>query len=91
MPYYFSHPLSDLKTIPVSLMAKLVSHPDLFVIQTEYSIYVMLKYWIYLLIFPDSDEPSIVSVNEYFCSRTGKKIFTIMIKIQCRYQDVKML
>ncbi|KAJ8954095.1 hypothetical protein NQ318_004400 [Aromia moschata] len=72
MPYYFSHPLSELKTIPVSLMAKLVSHPDLFVIQTEYSIYVMLKYWVYLHLYPDSGEPSITSVNEYFCSRTDK-------------------
>ncbi|CAG9864340.1 unnamed protein product [Phyllotreta striolata] len=68
--YYISHPLSDLKTIPVALMEKLVSHPDLCVIQTEYSIYVMLKYWIYLQLHPDSDEPSMNTVNEYFTSRT---------------------
>ncbi|KAJ8924933.1 hypothetical protein NQ315_001096 [Exocentrus adspersus] len=72
MPYYFNYPMSKLKTIPVSLMAKLVAHPDLFVIQTEYSIYVMLKYWIYLYLFPEKEEPSISVVNEYFCSRTDK-------------------
>ncbi|KAJ8979577.1 hypothetical protein NQ317_019152 [Molorchus minor] len=72
MPYYFSHPLYELKTIPISLMTKLVSHPDLFVVQTEYSIYVMLKYWMYLHVFPDSGEPSITNANEYFCSRTDK-------------------
>ncbi|KAG5887937.1 hypothetical protein JTB14_003032 [Gonioctena quinquepunctata] len=72
MPYYFSHPLSSLKTIPVSLMGKLVAHPDLFVIQTEYSIYVMLKYWMYMHLFPDCEEPTIAMVNEYFCTRTDK-------------------
>ncbi|XP_072382553.1 protein germ cell-less isoform X1 [Diabrotica undecimpunctata] len=72
MTYYLhtTRPLSELKTIPISLMAKLVAHPDLFVIQTEYSIYVMLKYWMYYQIFPEADEPSINAINEYFCSLT---------------------
>lgn len=72
MPYYFNHPLDELKTIPTSLMAKLISHPDLFVVQTEYSIYVMLKYWVYLQIVSDDIEPSMVNINNYFCSRSGK-------------------
>ncbi|CAH1155286.1 unnamed protein product [Phaedon cochleariae] len=77
MPYYFSHPLAELKTIPVSLMARLVSHPDLFVIQTEYSVYVMLKYWIYVLVFPDNGEPSIATVNEYFSTRKDKLAYLL--------------
>lgn len=72
MPYYFNHPLDELKTIPTSLMTKLVSHPDLFVVQTEYSIYVMLKYWVYLQIVSDDIEPSMVNINNYFSSRSGK-------------------
>lgn len=71
MPYYFNHLLDELKTIPTLLMAKLVSHPDLFVVQTEYSIYVMLKYWVYLQIATDDPEPSMVNINDYFCSRSG--------------------
>lgn len=72
MPHYFIHDHSELKTIPVELMTKLVAHPDLFVIQTEYSVYVMLKYWMYLIHHPDEHEPNITVVNEYFCKRTDK-------------------
>ncbi|CAH0547623.1 unnamed protein product [Brassicogethes aeneus] len=77
MPYYFSHPLSELKTIPISLMTKLVSDPDLFVIQTEYSIYVMLKYWVYMLEHSSDQEPSITNVNEFFCARKDKIPFVL--------------
>ncbi|XP_060535795.1 protein germ cell-less [Cylas formicarius] len=73
MPHYFSRSHSELRTIPVSLMTKLVAHPDLFVIQTEYSIYVMLKYWMFLIKRGDEgDDPTVSTVNEYFCSRTDK-------------------
>ncbi|CAH1372628.1 hypothetical protein MTP99_014104 [Tenebrio molitor] len=71
MTYYFSHPVVNLKSIPVPLMAKLVSHPDLFVMQTEYSIYVLLKYWVYILTHPEIGEeaPNSKEVNNFFCSR----------------------
>ncbi|KAF7275110.1 hypothetical protein GWI33_012176 [Rhynchophorus ferrugineus] len=72
MPHYFNHSHTELSTIPVSLMTKLVAHPDLFVIQTEYSIYVMLKYWMYLIHHKDDKETNISNVNEYFCSRSDK-------------------
>lgn len=71
MPYYFNHPISELKSIPITLMSKLVNHPDLFVIQTEYSIYVMLKYWVYLQANPDNDKPSLKDINSYFSSKSG--------------------
>ncbi|KAK9877195.1 hypothetical protein WA026_016943 [Henosepilachna vigintioctopunctata] len=72
MTYYFSHPLTNLKTIPTDLMAKLVSHPDLFVMQTEYSIYVMLKYWMYMLTNPHPvEEVSSKIVSNYFSSKKG--------------------
>lgn len=83
MPHYFNHSHAELKTIPISLMTKLVSHPDLFVIQTEYSIYVMLKYWMYLIHHMDENEPSISSVNEYFCSRTDKTPYLYSIDGRC--------
>lgn len=79
MPYYFSHPLLELKSIPKSLMAKLVAHPDLFVVQTEYSIYGLLKYWVYLQSHHNTDDMSVAHVNNYFSSRTGK--FPIEINI----------
>lgn len=71
MPFYFTHPLKELRTIPIPLMTKLVAHPDLFVIQTEYTVYVMLKYWIYMLEF-GNDEPTINDVNNYFTSSDNK-------------------
>ncbi|XP_044765798.1 protein germ cell-less-like [Coccinella septempunctata] len=74
MTYYFTHPLTNLKTIPIDLMEKLISHPDLFVMQTEYSIYVMLKYWMYLLMNNDCavGEISSKTINSYFSSRKGE-------------------
>lgn len=71
MTYYFSHPVVNLKNIPISLMTKLVAHPDLFVMQTEYSIYVLLKYWVYILTHPELGDgtPNNKEVNNFFCSR----------------------
>lgn len=71
MSHYYTHSDMELRTIPISLMTKLVAHPDLFTIQTEYSIYVMLKYWIYTMHHADDGRPSISTVNEYFTNREG--------------------
>ncbi|EFA01245.1 protein germ cell-less [Tribolium castaneum] len=74
MTYYFSHPVVNLKSIPIPLMTKLVAHPDLFVMQTEYSIYVLLKYWVYILTHPEmgDETPSSKEVNNFFCSRKNE-------------------
>lgn len=71
MSHYYTHSDMELRTIPISLMTKLVAHPDLFTIQTEYSIYVMLKYWIYTMHHADDGRPSISTVNEFFTNREG--------------------
>lgn len=71
MTYYYSTPIINLKTIPISLMAKLVSSPDLFVMQTEFSIYVMLKYWMYLHVFNSEEEPGTKDMNLFYCNREG--------------------
>ncbi|XP_066250240.1 protein germ cell-less [Euwallacea similis] len=72
MFHYYTHFDMELRTIPIPLMTKLVAHPDLFTIQTEYSIYVMLKYWIYTMHLPDEGRPAISTVNEYYCNREDK-------------------
>lgn len=72
MSHYYTHSDMELRTIPISLMTKLVAHPDLFTIQTEYSIYVMLKYWIYTMHHADDGRPSISTVNEFFTNREDK-------------------
>jgi len=41
------HP-DRLREIPPDLMADLVSSPELFVMQTEFSVYVLLRLWLYL-------------------------------------------
>ncbi|KAL1517798.1 hypothetical protein ABEB36_001522 [Hypothenemus hampei] len=75
MTHYYNHSNMELSTIPISLMAKLVSHPDLFAIQTEYSIYVMLKCWIYSMQNDKNEWPPIGNVNEFFSNRTVKTPF----------------
>ncbi|XP_019872277.1 protein germ cell-less isoform X2 [Aethina tumida] len=77
MPYYFNHPLSEIRTLPISLMTKLVADPDLYVIQTEYTIYLMLKYWVYMLENATEQEPCINQVNEFFSKRNESRPFLL--------------
>lgn len=66
-------------------MAKLISHPDLFVMQTEYSIYVLLKFWVYMLVNPEDNEepPSSKEVNNYFCSRKSNLYIFLLLMTVC--------
>lgn len=41
-----------MRQIGVELMEKLVGHPDLFVIQTEFSVYLLLRHWLFLHLQP---------------------------------------
>ncbi|CAG9770666.1 unnamed protein product [Ceutorhynchus assimilis] len=70
MSHYFNNSDKDLGKIPKSLMLKLVAHPNLFTIQTEYTVYVMLKYWIYIRNHPNESFPHLKTVNNYFWNRT---------------------
>ncbi|XP_025836534.1 protein germ cell-less [Agrilus planipennis] len=78
MTYYYSGSLVTLRTIPVSLMISLVANPDLFVMQTEFSIYVMLKFWMYMHLHPDLNEsPPVKEINTFYCSRKGETAFLL--------------
>uniref|UniRef100_A0A336MSM2 CSON004496 protein n=1 Tax=Culicoides sonorensis TaxID=179676 RepID=A0A336MSM2_CULSO len=50
---FFSKNSNRLKSIDVELMTALVSSPDLCVMQTEFSLYIVLRSWMYLKLFPD--------------------------------------
>ena len=49
LSYYMNQP-KWLLTINTDLMQKLVEHSDLIVLKTEFSIYLLLKFWLYLKI-----------------------------------------
>lgn len=72
MTYYYGTNLLPIKTIPLPLMIKLVSHPNLFVMKTEINVYIMLVHWMYLLIHADAPE-SITpqDISNFFTSRSG--------------------
>ncbi|XP_075166101.1 germ cell-less [Haematobia irritans] len=44
-----------LRQISIELMTSLISSPDLYVLQTEFSLYTLLRNWIYLRLHPDFD------------------------------------
>lgn len=48
------HP-DKLRNLPQGLMASLVASPDLFVMQTEFSVYVLLRLWLFLRFRPHWD------------------------------------
>jgi BTB/POZ domain-containing protein 13 len=49
---YFPEQSKHLHEISVDLMEKLVSSSDLFVMQTEFSIDVLLRFWLFLQLHP---------------------------------------
>lgn len=49
----YSTNLKLLRDINIELMVSLVASPSLYVIQTEFSLYTMLRTWLYLQLFPD--------------------------------------
>jgi len=56
-------------------MQKLVSSSDLFVMQTEFSIYVLLRYWMFLQLHPEwesSSRESLLEAQQYFQNRKGE-------------------
>ncbi|XP_073848048.1 germ cell-less [Musca autumnalis] len=44
-----------LRQISIELMTALISSPDLYVMQTEFSLYTLLRNWIYLRLHPNYD------------------------------------
>lgn len=64
------HP-ARLRDIPPPLMSELVRSPHLFVMQTEFSVYVLLRLWVFLQLHPAWDgEPqeAVLQSHKYFQS-----------------------
>jgi len=65
-----------LREIPPSLMGELIGSPHLFVMQTEFSVYVLLRLWVYLNLHPavNSEPKEIVNESQkYFRSLPGQQ------------------
>lgn len=77
MTYFYTPPMSKLRTIPVQLMTKLISHSDLFVMKTEITVYVMLVQWMYLFLHPDeTEEISPKDISQFFSKRKSNIFFS---------------
>lgn len=78
MTFYYYGSLCYLRTIPIPLMTRLVANPDLFVVQTEFSLYVMLKFWMFMHVHPDlANDPSIKDINTFYSSRTDENPYLL--------------
>lgn len=52
-----------------------MSSSDLFVMQTEFSIYVLLRFWVFLQLHPEwdsSSRESLLEAQQYFQNRKGE-------------------
>ena len=62
------HP-AKLRQIPIDLMQRLVNCSELYVMQTEFSVYVLLRLWIYLIFHPNWDgspQDAVMSSHKFF-------------------------
>ncbi|XP_035898267.1 protein germ cell-less [Anopheles stephensi] len=66
-----------LRLISVDLMVRLVSSADLYVVQTEFTIYLLLRYWMTLRIFPHepAQDGAEHPQERYFAKRTSNVPF----------------
>lgn len=68
-----------LRNISIDLMYALISSPDLFVMQTEFSVYTLLRFWLYLKLHPNyelnENEGNEETPFNYFEKRTDKTPF----------------
>lgn len=65
-----------LRLISVELMELLVSSPDLYVMQTELSLYTLLRYWMYLKLHPGEEDISASDEQlQYFANRQSSVAF----------------
>lgn len=64
-----------LRLISIDLMEQLVSSPDLFVVQTEFSLYLLLRYWVFLKLFPQHEDENEKKQHhlKYFSTLDSKK------------------
>ncbi len=70
------HP-EKLRRLPATLLKELIASADLFVMQTEFSVYVLLRLWLYLVKHPNWDGSPQDVVNQshrYFQVTTSRNI-----------------
>lgn len=71
------HP-ATLRHIPSDLMTELLTSPHLYVMQTEFSVYVMLKAWVFLRLNPSWDgshETAFLEAHKHFRNRAERGWF----------------
>ena len=69
------HP-HHLREISTALMATLISSPDLFVMQTEFSVYVLLRLWLFLTFHQTWDgnpQDAVLMSHKFFQDRAKSK------------------
>lgn len=65
-----------LRLISIELMELLVASPDLYVMQTELSLYTLLRYWMYLKLHPGGEEVGASEEKlQYFSNRQSSVAF----------------
>ena len=67
------HP-DKLRQVPVELMTKLIGHAELFVMQTEFSVYVLLRLWVYLIFHPGwtgTPPEAVLASHKFFQDRVS--------------------
>lgn len=79
-----------LREISIDLMNLLVSSQDLCVIQTEFSLYVLLKLWLFLKLHPAWDgtaQEGITSAHQYFQNRNVESETEFLLTEQGRLYE----
>ena len=68
------HP-DKLRQVPIDLMTKLIGHAELFVMQTEFSVYVLLRLWVYLIFHPGwtgTPQEAVMASHKFFQDRVSR-------------------
>ena len=58
-----------LRLVPTNVMEQLIKDPGLVVMQTEFSVYVLLRLWLFLIFHPNwegSPTEAVVSSHRFF-------------------------
>ncbi|KAJ4451919.1 hypothetical protein ANN_03397 [Periplaneta americana] len=77
---HFQEQPKRLREISVDLMQKLVTNCDLYVMQTEFSLYVLLRFWVFLQLHPEwdsSSRDSLLEAHHYFQNREDEEPFLL--------------
>ena len=82
-------------------MEQLIKDPGLVVMQTEFSVYVLLRLWLFLIFHPNwegSPTEAVVSSHRFFqvyynfCKNFVKlKIHKIILKIETLFREIEIL